>query len=269
MKFRTTIFSQLFAMLILLMGITSCQTYKEVAYFQNAEEVEKYPTAGPISTLHIMPKDVLNFTVAQTTSPEVATIYNLTSTQPLRPDGSMQMGGGGLKDYEVSNDGYINFPKLGKLYVLGKTLDEVERDLAHAIAADFNEQPVITARLKEYKVTITGETQARGVVRVTAQRYITILEALAMQRDLTIYGKRDNIIVVRETQTGEKTYYRLDLRDKNIINNPGYYLHQNDIVYVEPNKTRKHETYSGQSTTFAISCVTIGASLLSLLARLL
>lgn len=257
------------SLLLIVMSIASCKTYKDVAYFQNADEVENYPGTDSLSTLRIMPKDILNFTIAQTANPEVASMYNLTVTSPLRSDGTMASGGGGLVDYQVSNDGYINFPKIGKIYVLNKTLADVERGIAHAIAHDFSEQPVITARLKNYKVVITGETKGRGVVSVGAQRYITVLEALAVQKDLTLYGKRDNLLVIREAVTGEKSYYRLDLRDKNIINNPGYYLHQNDIIYVEPNNTRKHESYSGQSTTFIISCVSIGATVLSLIARLL
>lgn len=251
---------------IVLLSMASCKSYKEVAYFQNAEETESYSLTDSLRTLRIMPKDILQFAVSGVAVPEAASAYNIVSISALR--GQDLTYGVNLMDYPVENDGTVNLVRVGKIHVVGKTLEEIERDVAHAIADDFVEQPIVTARLKSYKVTIMGESNTRGVLEMTSQRSMNILEALTQNGDLTLYGKRANVMVIREGVDGEKTYYRVNLKDKNIINNPGYYLRQNDIVYVEPNEVRKKDLYAGDSTNFAISLVSICTSLAALLIRL-
>lgn len=250
-----------------LFVMASCKSYKEVALFQNAEETENYALTDSLRTLRIMPKDILQFSVAGIAVPEAASAYNLVSSG--KSSGQDMTQRRELMNYTVENDGTINLPRVGKLHVVGKTIDEIERDIAHAIARDFEEQPIVTARLKSYKVTLIGETKRPGVLEFTSQRSVNILEALAQNGDLTLYGKRSNVMVVREGIDGEKTHYKVNLNDRNIINNPGYYLKQNDVVYVEPNDVRKKDLYAGDSTNFAISLVSICTSVVSLLVRLL
>ena len=120
--------------------------------------------------------------------------------------------------YLVDNDGYINFPVIGKIHVAGLTRTECE-DLIKSKIQPYlskNENPIVTVKLSGYKVTVTGEVSSPGVIQVDQEK-MSIVEAIAKAGDLTIYGKRDNIMLLREDETGEKHYTRLNLNDANII----------------------------------------------------
>ena len=129
------------------------------------------------------------------------------------------------------------------------------------------ENPVVTVRMSSYRVTVTGEVNRPGVFPVTTEK-ISVLEALASAGDLTIYGKRDNVMLIREDVTGEKSIHRLNLNDANLINSPYYYLQQNDIVYVEPNKVKASGSSIGPSTTLWFSFLGIVTSVAALVVNI-
>ena len=140
--------------------------------------------------------------------------------------------------YLVDNEGYINFPVVGRLKVSGLTKSECENMILEKIRPYMaeTENPVVTVRMSSYSVSVIGEVARPGSFQVAREK-ITILEALAQAGDLTIYGVRDKVKLIREDATGKKEIHTLDLTNANIVNSPYYYLQQNDIVYVEPNMT--------------------------------
>ncbi|RME94729.1 MAG: hypothetical protein D6772_14200, partial [Bacteroidetes bacterium] len=137
--------------------------------------------------------------------------------------------------YFVDREGFIDFPILGRIPVAGKTLEAVKLDLRDRLAA-YLKEPVVNIRFLNFKVTVLGEVNTPGVVRLTNKR-VTLLEALGMAGDLSHYANRNNILVIRE-EAGERTYTRLDLQSDEIFTSPYFYLQQNDVIYVEPIQAR-------------------------------
>ena len=255
----------IFALMILMLA--SCASSKKVAYFQNAVDGVVKRSEG-LYDAKIMPKDILTITVS-TTNPEAATPFNLTISNTLNVTGQTYGGSGVLQTYLVDNDGEIDYP-VGKIKVAGLTKNECQDLVKSKIKAFLaeDENPIVTVRMSSYRVTIIGEVRSPGVVPVGTEK-MSILEALASVGDLTIYGKRDNVMLIREEANGQKTIHRLNLNDANIISSPYYYLQQNDIVYVEPNGVQAKNSAIGSSTTIWFSFVGIVTSVASLLVNIL
>ena len=254
--------------LLLIALVTSCSSSKQVPYFQNIDQISLESSKG-LYDAKIMPKDMLTITVI-TTDPKVAAPFNLSVQNTISSLGQLSTGAGSLQGYLVDNDGNINFPVIGKLHVLGLTKTQCQ-DLIRQKVAPYlaeSENPVVTVTMASYRVTITGEVNKPGVVPVSTEK-MSIVEALAQAGDLTIYGKRDNIMLIRENADGQKEAHRLNLNDANLINSPYYYLQQNDIIYVEPNRVRAQNSAIGSSTTIWFSFVGIVTSVASLLVNIL
>ena len=246
--------------------LSACAGVKKVAYFKNIDEVSLAASKG-LYDAHIMPKDLILVTV-NTTDPQVSAPFN-NGTGGSK--GGQAVGTTTTTDgYLVDNQGNINFPVVGKLHVAGLTKNQCEDMIKNKIAPYLaaNENPVVTVRMASYRVTITGEVKSPGVIPVSTEK-ISIIEALAQAGDLTIYGKRDNIILIREKADGEKEYHRLNLNDANIINSPYYYLQQNDIIYVQPNTVQSQNSMIGNSTSLWFSLVGIVVSLASFMVTVL
>lgn len=256
----------IFALMILMLA--SCASSKQVAYFQNAVDGVVKRSEG-LYDAKIMPKDILTITVS-TTNPEAATPFNLTISNTLNATGQMYSGSGVLQTYLVDNNGEIEYPVVGKIKVAGLTKNECQELVKSKIKAFLaeDEDPIVTVRMSSYRVTIIGEVRSPGVIPVGTEK-MSILEALASAGDLTIYGKRDNVMLIREEANGQKTVHRLNLNDANIISSPYYYLQQNDIVYVEPNGVQAKNSAIGSSTTIWFSFVGIVTSVASLLVNIL
>lgn len=252
----------------LMVCIAGCTGSKQVAYFQNIDSVSLAASRG-LYDAHIMPKDMLTITI-NTTDPAVSRPFNLTVVNTVGSTGQLSTGPGSLQGYLVDNDGNINFPVLGTLHVQGLTKGECEdmikQKLAPYLAA--TEKPVVTVRMSSYRVTVTGEVNKPGVIPVSTEK-MSIMEALAQAGDLTIYGKRDNVLLLREDDQGQKHAVRINLNDANLINSPYYYLQQNDMVYVEPNRVKAKNSAIGSSTTIWFSFVGIVTSVASLLVNIL
>jgi polysaccharide export outer membrane protein len=216
-----------------------------------------------------MPKDVLTITV-NTMNPEAAEPYNLIVRNTLRTGSSIGTSGGSLQTYLVDNNGTIEFPVLGTLQVGGMTKAQCEQMIHDKLRPYMNaaENPVVTVRMSNYKISVLGEVSHPGMFTVDNEK-INILEALAKAGDLTIYGVRDKVKLIRENAKGKKEVYTLNLNDANIISSPYYYLQQNDIVYVEPNTVKARNSTIGTSTTLWFTATSILISLTSLLYNIL
>lgn len=252
--------------MILVLG--SCENYKKIAYFQNADSLRCAAYAG-LFDAKIMPKDLLTITVS-TTDPKAATPFNLAVSDVQNSTGG-RIGGSGatLLPYLVDNEGYINFPVLGMLKVEGMTKRQCEDFIRGKIMPYMSEteNPIVSVRMSSFKVSVTGEVNRPGVYPVSQEK-MNVFEALASAGDLTIYGKRDNVLLIREDAKGEICFHRLNLNDANIVNSPFYYLQQNDIVYVEPNTVKAKSSAIGNSTTIWFSVIGTLTSITSLIVTL-
>jgi polysaccharide export outer membrane protein len=182
----------------------------------------------------------------------------------------MSNGNSSLQGYLVDNSGNINFPVIGKIHVQGMTKEECQDAIRTKILPYMaaSENPIVTVRMSSYRITVMGEVTSPGVFPVTSEK-MSVLEALAQANDLTIYGRRDNIMLIREDAQGEKHIYRLNLNDANLLNSPYYYLQQNDILYVQPNNVKAKNSGIGSSTSIWFSFIGIVTSVASLLVNIL
>ena len=229
-----------------LITVSSCVSKKDMIYFQNDETIsnELHKNYAP----KIQTDDILNITVSAR-EPDAVKVYNLsqggqsTTTKPIT--------------YLVDNQGDITFPELGKIRVSGMTTNELKEDLIGRLKV-YITNPIVTIRLENFRVSILGEVKSPGPYNLENEK-VSIPEALAMAGDLTIQGKRKNILLLRTT--GDKVEsIRLDLTDKSLFKSPYFYLAQNDIVYVEPNKAKVNSSAIGTTS----SLISIASALLSL-----
>lgn len=262
-----TKWSAAFALSWILLA-TSCTSYKTVPYMMNSETVN-LDSSAVLYEARIMPKDELTITVNYPEDAEAVVPFNLTATPALGQGRNILSSQPTLQTFLVTNEGTINFPVLGKLEVKGKTVNEVENMIASKIEGTYlKNRPVVTVRLSNYKISVLGEVNSPGTYTVPSEK-VSIYGALAMAKDMTIWGRRDNVKLIREDATGKKSIHELDLNDANIIKSPYFYLQQNDVLYVTPNKTKSKNSDIGSSTSYWVSATSIFVSIASLVTNLL
>ena len=241
----------------------SCGSSKKIVYFQGADTADLSRSRW-LYDARIMPKDLINIRV-NTSDQDAAKPFNLNMNE-----GSTANQQGRIYGYLVDNQGNINFPMVGSLHVEGLTTRECENLILTKIKPYMaaNENPIVTVRMASYHVTIIGETGSR-IVPVTTEK-MSIVEAIASAGDLTMYGRRDNILLIREDKTGQKSTHRLDISQAEILNSPYYYLQQNDIIYIEPNKSRINRQTISNNTWFlstAASVISFGTLLYTIIKK--
>lgn len=255
-------------MMAIVVFLGACSSTKDVAYFQNSSYVNLERSTG-LYDARIMPKDLLTITVS-TTDAEAAVPFNMTVPTAVSSAQRSSTSQPLLQTYLVDNNGNIDFPRIGTVRLGGLTKSEAEKLIQERIMPymNQNETPIVTVRMINYKITVLGEVNRQGMYTVSNEK-ISILEALALAGDMTIYGVRDNVKLIREDASGQKAIYVLNLNDANLINSPYYYLQQNDIIYVEPNKVKAQNSSVGSMTTLWFSATSILISLTSLLYNIL
>ena len=256
----------IFCVTVLLMS--SCVSMKKIAYLQNSDNITN-EDSDTLYDARIMPKDVLTITVS-TTDPEASVPFNMSVPTTFSQNSRSVTAQPVLQAYLVDNNGCIDFPVVGTLQVGGLTKSACEQLIQGKIKPylNENENPIVTVRMSSYSVSVLGEVARPGSFQVSREK-ITIFEALALAGDLTIYGVRDRVKLVREDAKGRKKIHTLDLTDANIVNSPYYYLQQNDVVYVEPNKVKSQNANVGQITSLALSATGIVISLATLITNIL
>ena len=260
--------SYFFLAAVAVLAVTSCSTPKNVAYIQNSDDVD-YAKSEFLYDARIMPKDILTITV-NTVNPEASEPFNLLIHNTLNASRSIATSGGALQTYLVDNNGCIDFPVVGTLQVGGLTKSMCEKLIHDKIQRYMNaeENPIVTVRMSNYKISVIGEVNRPGMFNVGNEK-ISIFEALAQAGDLSIYGVRDRVKLIRENAKGRKEIHTINLNDANIVNSPYYYLQQNDVVYVEPNQVKARNSAIGTSTTIWISVTGALVSLASLIVNIL
>ena len=248
--------------------LASCGSTKDVPYFQNAETVD-LSNSSYLYDAKIMPKDQLSITVS-TINDEAATPFNMTVPTPYTAGQRTSYSQAILQTYLVDNQGMITFPIIGEIKVGGLTKSEAENLIKGKIQPyiNENEKPIVTVRMVGYQISVIGEVARPGTFTVSREK-ITVLEALAQAGDLTIYGQRKNVQLIREDAHGQKSIHILDLTDANLVNSPYYYMQQNDVINVTPNKVKAQNSSVGSMTTLWFSATSILISLTSLLYNIL
>ncbi len=244
-----------------MMLFASCGTPQDLAYFKDAPRNEETEQNGQFSK-GIQTNDLL-YIYVESRAPEATVRFN-QETNKIAVAGSVVMnpGSSAVSGYLVNNEGDITFPVLGRLHVVGKTHAQLAAEIEQRLVSEGHIlDATVTVKLLNFKVSVLGEVTKPGQIQATGER-LTIFEALSMVGDLTIYGQRKNVTVVRE-ENGTRTVGELDLTSKDVFESPYYYLHQNDVVYVEPNVKRKRSAERDPMTLSYISSVVSIVSVLT------
>ena len=250
--------------------LVACQSYKKVPYFQDVDVVNQAKQQERLYDARIMPKDLLTIVVS-CTNPELAVPFNLTvaSNAGMAVSSSSYVTAQPtLQTYLVDNDGDINFPVLGELKLGGLTKKEAEQLIIDRLKPYIKETPIVTVRMVNYKISVIGEVTRPGTFTISNEK-VNLLEALAMAGDMTVYGLRDNVKLIREDANGKQQIITLDLNKAETILSPYYWLQQNDIVYITPNKAKARNSDVGNSTSLWFSATSILVSVVSLLVNIL
>ena len=221
------VFKRFFLFFLGAAFLLSCGASKEeVVYFQDTGNFETQVNTN-IFAIKFKVDDLIGIYVSSL-NPEASAPFNLFRGDPNRGGGQPEQ-----VDYLVDQAGEIDFPVIGKLKVVGLSPDEL-RTLLRDRLSEYLKDPIINIGLRNFTVTVLGNVNSPGTYDVSGEQ-ITILEAIGLAGDLSITGVRDNVLVIRD-YTGTKVYNRIDLTSKNMTKSPVYYLSQNDVVYIEPNK---------------------------------
>ena len=251
--------------------LTSCTSYKNISYFKNITSDSGSVYAGgqnvPVAKytpLIVAPDDILKVSVA-TLDGGVNGATNITSTDlatSALASGLPVTGSKAIDGYLVDKDGNIDIPVLGKITVAGSTIPGVQQKIIDK-AAVYYKNPTVNVRLTNFKVTVLGEVTKPGTYVADGER-LSVLDALGLAGDLTIYGKRENIMLIRQLGEAQKKIVRMDLNDTRMLASDYFYLKQGDVLYIEPTKGKAAATDMASTRTYAIA-----GSVLSLLIVLL
>lgn len=213
---------------------TSCVNTKEAIYFSNAQSKEYQNLVQSLEPV-VQPNDLLSIHVSSL-NPAATEVFN-AFTSNARSSATAESSISQVAGYLVDPDGYIQFPYLGKIKAAGLTKKDFQEGIRkEIIQRKLLVEPIVDVRFLNYKVSVLGEVSRPSVFTVPSEK-ITLLEALGLAGDLTIYASRKNVLLIRE-EKGKKTLARIDLTSDELFTSPYYYLRSNDIIYVEPNKTK-------------------------------
>ena len=235
---------QCLMLLGLLAAAVACgpsQTYKNINYMQDIQRDTIIPLQANQGIL-VQPKDMIGIVVSHR-DPELAAMFNLSNVSfQAGAENRTNTGTYRLMGYTVNSEGDIDFPIIGKIHVAGMDRWQVAQTVKNELETrNLLRDAVVTVEFMNFQVSVLGEVARPGTFNVSGDK-ISLLEALSLAGDMTIFGRRDNVQVSRE-ENGNRHIYVVDLRNSDLYKSPAYYLRQNDIIYVEPNKVR-----AGQST---------------------
>lgn len=232
---------------------SSCVSRTSMAYYTNIDALEKNANAASYVT-KLQADDLISVVVMGENSEVVAPFNAPLSTASTSSAGSASSSSAATASYLLDSKGTIQFPVIGLVALAGLTKAEAEALLVQKISK-YVKNPTVTLRILNFKISVQGEVTAPGTYPIATER-VTLIEALSLAGDLTIFGKRNNILLLRE-QNGVKQAVRLDITKADFINSPYYYLAQNDVLYVEPNKTRISSSAVGPNIGIIFSAISL------------
>lgn len=251
-------------LIFITLVFSSCGTNKKIAYFQDVSSTAyDSPQILALATetdLKIQPDDILQITI-QSIDPELNNIMGSNNMGELSRSANNASlpttPSDNIPGFRVDKLGFIELPLAGKLQVAGLNTTEV-KELVRSKAAPYYKNPVVNVRLANFKVTVLGEVLRPGTYSVSNET-ITILDAIGMAGDLTIYGKRENVLLIRK-EKGQLSYIRFDMNSSNTFRSPYFVLHQGDVIYIEPNKSKIASTDVSKLRSYSL--IATGISLL-------
>lgn len=243
--------------------LASCSSSKtSLSYFENLKEYQDGVLASGDFNVKIIPDDELFITVTSMV-PEATAGYNIPLSNPATRGNLQTYTQATQQTYIVDKQGDIKFPILGTIHVAGMSTLELAKYLTDKIALDVDD-PFVRVELINFRVNVMGEVNRPGAKMVNRERY-SILDALADAGDLTAYGERNNVLLIREVD-GKKEFHRFNLNDASILTSPYFYLQQNDVLYVEPNQIRKDNAEYNTNNSYKVSvasAIVSGASVIA------
>ena len=260
---RRTIFIILFVSAVAMLASCSNKTYRNINYLQDAQKDTTMAMSNEGGIL-VQPKDMISIVVSSR-NPELSAMFNLSNVSyQAGAETSMNGSMNRIIGYSVDTDGNIDFPVMGKINVAGLTRWQVaEKIKSELISRSLLKDPVVSVEFVNFKISVLGEVAHPGTYAITGDK-ITLLEALSQAGDLTIFGRRDKVSVIRE-QNGKRSIYVVDLRSTDLFYSPAYYLQQNDVVFVEPNKVKAGQSTMNENTFKSASFwVSIGSFLVTI-----
>ncbi|CAM3645657.1 polysaccharide biosynthesis/export family protein [Flavobacterium gelidilacus] len=248
--------------LILLLSLCfgSCASADKFALLQNVSNTNETKEAD--FQVKLQPDDLLMIMISAE-NPIIAQPYNLSNVS-VATNNETAAGLQRLLSYQIDQLGTIQLPGLGIIKAAGKTRNELMAHIEKLLEGKIT-NPVITIRILNFKISVQGEVNRPGTFPINSER-VTLLEALSMAGDLTIYGKRDNILVIRE-ENGIKSFQKVDITKGDFVNSPYYYLSQNDVIYVEPNKTRVNSSVIGPNVTVGLTALSLLITIIAITVR--
>jgi polysaccharide export outer membrane protein len=245
---KKNIYRNVFLFLTIVVALSSCVSQKQIAYFQKGINTSDTMSVAEAYIPKIQPGDILSIYVSSL-SPAASSFFNPYLAAPASPTdpsssttgitNSQSLSQSSAPGFLVDPNGRIEYPLVGNIQVAGFTTTAV-RDTIKSRLKIYLKEPIVNVRVLNYKISVMGEV-ARPSVYVIPNEKVTLPEALSMAGDITIFGKRNNVLVVRDNN-GKKEFGRVNLNTREVYNSPYYYLHSNDIVYVEPSKGRTAQT---------------------------
>jgi polysaccharide export outer membrane protein len=253
-----------YSLILLVILNSSCSSYKDIPYFQDLDKTSAtIETIENFSPLTIQPEDILGINVSSL-NPEASAVfnYNLNRVNGNNYDNSIDNP---VVGYLVDQDGNIQIPLIGTMKVAGYTTSEISKKLQTNLLT-YLKEPLVNIRLLNFKISVLGDVLNPGVFTVQNER-ITLPEALSLSGDLNITAIRTNVLLIREIE-GERKFIPIDLTSKEIFDSPYFYLKNNDVIYVQPDKTKFATVDLGyRSTSIILSALSVLAIVFSTLYR--
>lgn len=240
----------------------SCSASKEVVYFQDLKPGESEITLPKQQAVTVRPEDKISI-IVNSRDPQLTNLFNLPYVSKQLGSMSLSASGTnqGVSGYTVDADGNIDFPVLGKVHVADMKREEIAEHIKNELVSkNLVKDPIVTVEFMNLCVSVMGEVNSPGRFAIDRDR-VTILDALSMAGDLTIYGNRQKVLVMRQEGDVQRVY-GIDLTSgERVYSSPAYYLQQNDVIYVEPNSMKaRQSTVNGnnvRSTSFWISLASL------------
>ncbi|MDO6739320.1 polysaccharide biosynthesis/export family protein [Wenyingzhuangia sp. 2_MG-2023] len=261
---KKTSYKFLLCVTLLTLFMSSCASRKDVIYLQDLTQSSGIDNGGQLmfSSPVFKVDDRITINISSI-NPEAARPFNLYITS-FNTGGIMSSGQQQQQSYLVDKNGEISFPQLGKLKIVGKSRIELESFLEEKLKP-FLPDVKANVQLVNFRISVLGEVSSPGEYTINRDK-ISVLQAIGLAGDLTIHGKRDDIKLIRENN-GKLEYHKIDLRTKEILTSPVYYLQQNDVIYVSPNKPQVNASASSPTASYIISATGLLITIISILTR--
>lgn len=243
----------------------SCASRDEITYFQDIEQIDPAQWSNTYQSSPLLRADDEIRIFVNAIDQTAVAAFNMpfftdVNSRDLRANTQIE-----VQTYRIDSKGNINYPVLGTIHVADMTAEDLRDMLTERISA-YVENPIVTVSLTSLSIAVMGEVSHPGMSYFGKNR-ATILEALTLRGDLTVYGDRTNVLLIRE-KNGVREYHRLDLTSAEVINSPYYYLQQDDVIYVSPNSTRRSSARYNSMKQQNLSMISTIVSVISVLSSL-